>query len=238
MKKFTLIELLVVIAIIGILASILLPSLSKARFKAEQAVCLSNQNQIAKGAFAFSNDQNGNLPSLRKGSTASNVKSAWKSQLSTYLMDQYYAPSDKELTKGVFRCPTSLRTISDSYNPLIRQAGGIAYNGYGLRNLYKSGLGGSTGPDNMVKIEMVLSPSQTYLTTDSTDNPSIAGDLLYVEIPSTNKMRSPTRHSNGGVMSFVDGHGAFMKYAVMEAGRDGDRDFYLRRDKNKAWGSD
>ncbi|MCM8536203.1 MAG: type II secretion system GspH family protein [Lentisphaeraceae bacterium] len=45
-KCFTLIELLVVVAILGVLMSLLLPSISKARERTKAAVCLSNFKQV------------------------------------------------------------------------------------------------------------------------------------------------------------------------------------------------
>lgn len=61
-NRFTLIELLVVIAIIGILASMLLPSLSNARKAAQASLCVSNQKQIAIGMFSYVDTYDGMLP--------------------------------------------------------------------------------------------------------------------------------------------------------------------------------
>ena len=61
-KGFTLIELLVVIAIIAILAAILFPVFSKAREKARQAACTSNQKQIALAVQIWSQENDEALP--------------------------------------------------------------------------------------------------------------------------------------------------------------------------------
>ena len=62
MKKFTLIELLVVVAIIGILASILLPALGKAREKGKWAVCVNNVKQIGIGLELYTADNDDFFP--------------------------------------------------------------------------------------------------------------------------------------------------------------------------------
>ncbi|MCM8536439.1 MAG: prepilin-type N-terminal cleavage/methylation domain-containing protein [Lentisphaeraceae bacterium] len=58
-KKFTLIELLVVVAIIGVLMTLLMPSLGRARSVAQKAVCTSNLKQAGVAVYSYASDGDG-----------------------------------------------------------------------------------------------------------------------------------------------------------------------------------
>ncbi|MCC7491401.1 MAG: prepilin-type N-terminal cleavage/methylation domain-containing protein [Fimbriimonadaceae bacterium] len=72
-RGFTLIELLVVIAIIAILAAVLFPVFAKAREKARQTSCLSNQRQIASALAMYMTDHDGRVPVCGDNTSPSTV---------------------------------------------------------------------------------------------------------------------------------------------------------------------
>ena len=97
-QAFTLIELLVVIAIIGILASLLLPALSRAKSAAHKAVCISNQRQIGIARQLYANDNDGFLVTDRVS-----VSGRWISW--GYPLCAWYLDANTNL----FECPAEKR---------------------------------------------------------------------------------------------------------------------------------
>ena len=95
-RGFTLIELLVVIAIIAILAAILFPVFAKAREKARQISCLSNEKQIGLAILQYSQDSDERMPcgtqKLATGNTQDGI--GWASQIYSYVK-----------STAVFKCP-------------------------------------------------------------------------------------------------------------------------------------
>ena len=109
---FTLIELLVVIAIIAILASMLLPSLNKARAMAMKTKCTGNLKQIGTGLALYADDYQYYPPSKQDNFTLQTNRNSWHWLVMPYIgMDAATVPADwndlaKRREHGPLLCPS------------------------------------------------------------------------------------------------------------------------------------
>lgn len=194
MKRFTLIELLVVVAIIGILMSILLPSLLKAREMGKRAVCASNLHQQHLSFTVFANDNNGNYPGhLDPGRWPIGWFKANEGHRALY---------ENGLLDGkVFFCPSSKKTNWISYEASWPAANGDRYAGYAFwANYWRA----SSIDDKIASNSS--SDSDTMLLSDKIFINS--GDPSFSNHTSTGGL-------DGGNITFNDGHTKWRHYKSM-----------------------
>ncbi len=161
-QKFTLIELLVVIAIIAILASMLLPALSKARAAAQSAKCVSNLKQIGLYMSLYENDYNDYFPPA-VGNAAEGGCWVWYNVLFNF----GYLSGVK-----VIECPSSLgenadRAVDATLKPPTNVTDTLipfAAGGYGMNYMILPYADGQLGWQTVTNIKR---PSVTLMICDS-----------------------------------------------------------------------
>lgn len=119
-RGFTLIELLVVLAIIGMLASLLLPAVSRATEAGRSTACLSNLRQIGLSVQMYVQDNRNRLPFIRDRRFDTNAPPDTNAVASIDVVLTNYLGSPK-----VLRCPSDRKRFfeqtgsSYSWNSLL-----------------------------------------------------------------------------------------------------------------------
>jgi prepilin-type N-terminal cleavage/methylation domain-containing protein len=136
-RKFTLIELLVVIAIIAILASMLLPGLSRAKEKAKRISCMNAAKQMNIGLTLYAGENDRELPDNHVGTTPA-------------LCQPSYPAYDAMLAvvggdEDALNCPNY--RSHQSADPAAGTSGGDVPYAYDLGDRYLIGLGIVAGYD-------------------------------------------------------------------------------------------
>lgn len=217
---FTLIELLVVIAIIAILAAILFPVFAKAREKARQTACLSNEKQLGLGVMQYVQDNDEMFPCARRlgsvpyspqdGQTQPN----WFAAIFPYTKSVAVnvCPSAQPIPAGQTNAPpTTNSSTSYSYNGLLGTCTDYTF--------------AATSPPPVAMIGAIARPSELMMFEDTGQTWSNSQPFPRY---SASRWRDPVHtglvtqalqlHTTGMNMCFVDGHAKWIPATAVMGG--------------------
>ena len=201
-RNFTLIELLVVVAIIGFLASLLLPSLGKARRTAQQAVCVSNIKQLYTSVMSYALDNDDYAPVQTGGGGGSSVY--WDQTLIS--MGYMTGMPGNTMPSALQECPES-RPINSKWDSTI-----------GMNKYFPQG-------NNIPKISGPQL-NETWLLMDSKWGDHINWSFSASNVTEPVNTDRIARHQNKANTAFADGHISALNAATLLTKTDRDDIFW------------